>query len=138
MMLRYFSGFYGFTNLPPNLKSFDHKGPSDDSKNGTIAPFVLIIALQFFTTVVVSLPFILLSEIYPTKTRSLITGITTAILNVYVFIVSKTFYNLENWIYLPGAMLFYAGCGAIGYKVAVAHLHQIHSYNFRFFFSDLF
>lgn len=58
----------------------------------------------------------LLGEMFPVKIRGLITGITTAVLNIFTFVATKSFFDLENWLNLPSALWIYALFGIIGYE----------------------
>lgn len=81
----------------------------------SVIPLILFILLQLFTVGIVLVPFMLLGEMFPAKIRGLVTGITTAILNIFTFVATKSFFDLENWLNLPSAMSIYAVCGIIGY-----------------------
>lgn len=93
--------------------------------------------LQFFTTGIILVPFMLLGELFPVKARSIATGITTAICNVFVFIAIKSFYDLENWLNLPSTMCIYAVCGIIGYDV-FAQQHSRNNFQRNSLFFSLF
>lgn len=111
-----FPGTYGFIYLPPNVKSFQHRKMLMETHTTSVIPLVLLILLQLFTVGIVLVPFMLLGEMFPAKVRGLVTGITTAILNVFTFVASKSFFDLENWLNLPSAMWIYALCAIIGYN----------------------
>lgn len=49
------------------------------------------------------------------RTRSFLCGIATANHYLVASIVTKSYYNIEVWLTLPGAILFYAVIGVIGY-----------------------
>lgn len=46
------------------------------------------------------------------------------------FIATKSYYNLEKYLSLPGASLFYAGTGVVGWVLLMKHLAQIESWIF--------
>jgi len=62
-----------------------------------------------------SIPFMYIAEFYPTEMRSVLGGLTIAISNVELFVVVKTFPNLENLMGDHGTFWLYAGAcfGAI-------------------------
>lgn len=139
IILNYFPGIYGFLYLPPNVKSFQHTEMLMETHTTSVIPLILLILLQLFTVGIVLVPFMLLGEMFPAKVRGLITGkrkfrkkiginekfvkrqfeiitgITTAILNIFTFVATKSFFDLENWLNLPSAMWIYALFGFIGY-----------------------
>jgi len=62
-----------------------------------------------------SIPFMYIAEFYPSELRSVLGGLTIAISNLELFIVVKTFPNLENMMGDHGVFWLYAGAcfGAI-------------------------
>jgi len=60
-----------------------------------------------------SIPFMYIAEFYPTEMRSVLGGLTIAISNLELFIVVKTFPNLEYCLGEHGVFLFYA-CACFG------------------------
>lgn len=55
-----------------------------------------------------------MSEVFPYKTRGTATGLTAALNYVLSFIATKTYYNLESSLSLPGVALFNCIIIAIG------------------------
>uniref|UniRef100_A0A182VVZ1 Major facilitator superfamily (MFS) profile domain-containing protein n=1 Tax=Anopheles minimus TaxID=112268 RepID=A0A182VVZ1_9DIPT len=106
---------YAFNTFPPGWTSFDnHPGTSHITSLGYI-PMVLFFMLAFFTSVgVLPVPWILLSEVFPFRNRSLACGITAALHYVMSFVTTKTYFNLESAFSLPGVILFYGVMGMIG------------------------
>ncbi|XP_052868649.1 facilitated trehalose transporter Tret1-like [Anopheles cruzii] len=106
---------YAFNALPAGWTSFDvHTDMSHVSSKGYI-PMVLFFMLAFFTSVgVLPVPWILLSEVFPFRNRSLACGITAALHYVMSFVTTKTYFNLESALSLPGVILFYGVMGLIG------------------------
>uniref|UniRef100_A0AAG5D5T8 Major facilitator superfamily (MFS) profile domain-containing protein n=1 Tax=Anopheles atroparvus TaxID=41427 RepID=A0AAG5D5T8_ANOAO len=106
---------YAFNTFPSGWTSFDiHSGTSHVSSRGYI-PMVLFFMLAFFTSVgVLPVPWILLSEVFPFRNRSLACGITAALHYVMSFVTTKTYFNLESAFSLPGVILFYGLMGIIG------------------------
>ncbi|EAA01784.5 AGAP001236-PA [Anopheles gambiae str. PEST] len=106
---------YAFNTFPPGWTSFDnHPGTSHVTSMGYI-PMVLFFMLAFFTSVgVLPVPWILLSEVFPFRNRSLACGITAALHYVMSFVTTKTYFNLESALSLPGVILFYGVMGMVG------------------------
>lgn len=55
----------------------------------------------------------MMSEIFPFKSRSFYCGIVAAENQLLAFFATKTYYDLEAWLSLPGVILFYGMLGAI-------------------------
>lgn len=99
---------YGFMVLPGGFNSFDRADSSvlENSQLGYI-PFIAIILWSGFSFCGVnSLPWQMLSEIFPFRTRGMVTGICSAVSYVLYFIATKSYYNLETSLSLPGVALF--------------------------------
>jgi len=67
-----------------------------------------------------SIPFIYIAEFYPSEMRSLMGGLTVAISNLELFVVVKTFPNLEGWMGDYGVFWLYtfACFGAIVFTLS--------------------
>lgn len=63
--------------------------------------------MTFFLLLHIRFPFIF-------RSRGIATGITAAGCYIMAFIASKTYYNLESFLSLPGVSALYAGIGVIG------------------------
>lgn len=48
------------------------------------------------------------------RSRSMACGITAALNYAMTFVTTKTYFNLESSLSLPGVILFYGICGCIG------------------------
>lgn len=106
---------YAFNTFPPGWTSFDIHSETSHVTNMGYIPMVLFFMLAFFTSVgVLPVPWILLSEVFPFRNRSLACGITAALHYVMSFVTTKTYFNLESAFSLPGVILFYGVMGAIG------------------------
>uniref|UniRef100_A0A336M0F0 CSON014627 protein n=1 Tax=Culicoides sonorensis TaxID=179676 RepID=A0A336M0F0_CULSO len=71
--------------------------------------------ISFCTNVgIISVPWIMVSEIYPNKTRGMASGITAAINYLMFFISTKTYYDLETSVSLFGVITIYGAVGFIG------------------------
>lgn len=56
----------------------------------------------------------LLCELFPMRSRGISTGISAAIGFVFAFGATKTFYNIEDWLYLPATMMLYGILALLG------------------------
>lgn len=61
------------------------------------------------------LPQTYLGEVFPMKSRTFLSGIAAASHYVVASFSAKTYYNIEMWFSLPGAIAFYGVVGLIGY-----------------------
>lgn len=126
---------YAFNVFPPGWSSSDmHESVNTANGLNYLAMF-LFFTLAFGTSVgVLPVPWILLSEVFPFKysimklklmvliviisffyrNRSLACGITAAINYTMTFVTTKTYFNLESSLSLPGVILFYGICGLVG------------------------
>lgn len=77
-------------------------------------PLILFIFLRFATTGVVLVPFVMMSELFPFKSRCFATGITSAFGYIIGFVATKSFFNLESLLSLPTALTIYGAIGAVG------------------------
>lgn len=106
-------GSYAQTVFPSGYNSFDMKTDIDIPVSSF--PLVAYLILQFCTNGgVTSTPWMLLSEVFPFKSRGLATGITAALNYVLGFITTKTYLNLDKGLALSGAMWFYTAVNLIG------------------------
>uniref|UniRef100_U5EU35 Putative transmembrane transport n=1 Tax=Corethrella appendiculata TaxID=1370023 RepID=U5EU35_9DIPT len=112
--------FYAFNILPRGWTSFDkhtvtefQANLSDDGLN--YIPMILFFVLAFATAVgIAPVPWILLSEVFPFKSRSMASGITAALNYILTFITTKMYFNLETSLSLSGVILLYGIIGAFG------------------------
>lgn len=106
---------YAFNVFPAGWTSFDVHEQVDTANGLSYIPMLLFFLLAFSTSVgVLPVPWILLSEVFPFKNRSLACGITAALNYAMTFVTTKTYFNLESSLSLPGVILFYGICGSIG------------------------
>lgn len=98
-------GTYGQLYLPANWNSFtilDY-----DSIEKSTFPLVAITIFYFFANSSISnIPFIMISELYPFKTRALLTCISTAIGKLINFTITQLYITMEMSLSLPGVMWF--------------------------------
>lgn len=112
---KYSTVIYGFLYLPPHIKSYESTALSTDTGNTSAIPLVLFCILRFFTMGTTLVLLTMLGELFPLKIRNIAGGLTSATINLQVFLAIKLFYNFESWTSLPGAFSIYAAMGAIGY-----------------------
>lgn len=78
-------------------------------------PLLLFCMLYFSMNLGISaLPWLLISELFPTRGRGVASGLCAAIFYVIAFIVSKTWLNLQSSLGLCGCFLFYGIIAVIG------------------------
>lgn len=109
-----FEGIYGFCYLPPNVKSFQYANSPNYGSEASYFPVILIIILRFCSIGLLAVPMMYACEIFPLKTRCFAAGTATAFSNISIFISTKTFYDLENWLNLPTSLCIYGSIAAIG------------------------
>ncbi|XP_025416372.1 facilitated trehalose transporter Tret1-like isoform X2 [Sipha flava] len=81
----------------------------------TWVPMVLLNTLFFFSGYgVFPIPWMLVSEIYPTKGRGVASGLTAALAFLMTFILTKSFLILQAWITLPGLFIVYGAITLVG------------------------
>lgn len=68
------------------------------------------------------LPQTYLGEVFPLKSRTFLSGLAAASHYVVASFSAKTYYNVETWFTLPGAILFYGIVGVIGYFFIILFL----------------
>lgn len=99
-------GLYSYNYLPHNLSSFNI--PTYEYAEPSSVPMYYFFGLAFFTSIgIQSIPWMLMSEVFPFKSRGFATGITAAINYSLSFVTTKTYLNLEGWLGLYGVIWFY-------------------------------
>uniref|UniRef100_A0A1B0DJE9 Major facilitator superfamily (MFS) profile domain-containing protein n=1 Tax=Phlebotomus papatasi TaxID=29031 RepID=A0A1B0DJE9_PHLPP len=117
-------GFYAFTTLPANWSSFDKHIDSEITGTGTF-PMIVFFAVSFFTSFgIAAIPWMLLSEVFPFKSRGLATGITAALNYVLAFLTTKTYLNVERSMGLHGAAWLYGSIGAFAFVFVYFYLPE--------------
>ncbi|XP_055687055.1 facilitated trehalose transporter Tret1-like [Lutzomyia longipalpis] len=107
-------GFYAFLNLPHGISSFDQNSRVENPQG--IYPLIGFFILSFLTSFgIAPLPWVLLSEILPFRSRGLTSGLSAAINYILVFVAAKTYLNLERGLSLHGVIWLYASVGAIAF-----------------------
>lgn len=118
-MISIFSkGIYGFLYLPAGSKSYENKHIIVDESSSSIWPLILFVILRFCTSGIVLIPFMMLSELFPFKSRGIATGFTAAVGFIIAFTATKSFYNIESFFSLPAALILYGVIGCFGLVAA--------------------
>ncbi|XP_069695177.1 facilitated trehalose transporter Tret1-like [Periplaneta americana] len=81
----------------------------------TWVPLVLFVLLSFCNSIVEQIPSILISEVYPFRTRGLSVGISVAFCYFFIFLASKTYLDTERVFQLHGAFWFYGVISCVAY-----------------------
>ncbi|XP_055387594.1 facilitated trehalose transporter Tret1-like isoform X2 [Condylostylus longicornis] len=104
---------YAQNVFPKNYNSFDtHENIPFES---SYFPLVAFYFLAFWTNGgVTSIPWFMLSEVFPFKSRGLASGICAALNYLLGFITTKTYLNLDKGLSLNGTMWFYSIVNLIG------------------------
>ncbi|KAI5645796.1 sugar transporter domain-containing protein [Phthorimaea operculella] len=100
---------YARANLPPDVSSYEHDTFPEPKE---LLPVVLFTMLVCFTSL--GIPWILLSEVFPFRSRGIATGTAAALSYAIIFLATKTNYNLESNFGLHGAFAFYSTFGFLG------------------------
>ncbi|XP_055307332.1 facilitated trehalose transporter Tret1-2 homolog [Sitodiplosis mosellana] len=76
----------------------------------------MFLIMQFCVSVgVSSVPYIMMSEVFPFKSRSFYCALASTINQLFAFIATKTYYDFERWLSLPGVICFYGAIGVVGF-----------------------
>ncbi|KAJ9594186.1 hypothetical protein L9F63_014346, partial [Diploptera punctata] len=78
-------------------------------------PLALFLMLAFSQSIVSQMPWTLLCEVFPYRTRGLASGITAAACYIFLFFSSKTFLDIENTFQLEGAFWLYGSISCLGF-----------------------
>ncbi|XP_072933464.1 facilitated trehalose transporter Tret1-like [Epargyreus clarus] len=100
---------YSKTSLPSTVFSYEIHTFTDKKE---ILPVILFLLLVSFTSL--GIPWVLLSEVFPFRSRGIATGLAAAMSYTIIFLASKTNYNLEATLNLSGTFALYASLGFIG------------------------
>lgn len=110
--------FYAYKILPPGWSSFDKHSPESlqDIGNLNYIPMILFFTLAFSTSVgIMPVPWMLVSEVFPYKTRGIASGIVAALNYIMSFLTTKTYLNLERSLSLWGTIFLYGLFGVLGF-----------------------
>ncbi|XP_034835778.1 facilitated trehalose transporter Tret1-like [Maniola hyperantus] len=100
---------YAGVNLPFNVFSYE---PNTFPEQKEFLPIILFMLLVSFTST--GIPWVLLSEVFPFRSRGMATGLAAALSYIIFFLASKTNYNLESSFHIHGTFLLYSIIGFIG------------------------
>ncbi|XP_041983033.1 facilitated trehalose transporter Tret1-like [Aricia agestis] len=100
---------YAGTKLPTEVFSYE---TSTFPEGTEVVPVVLFMLLASFSSL--GIPWALLSEVFPFRSRGMATSLAAALVYVIFFASSLTNYNLEENFHLSGTFTFYALLGFIG------------------------
>lgn len=108
-------GIYGAMTLPAGWSSFEKHNIEDVPGNGWF-PMVIFFLLAFITSAgMIPIPWMLLSEVFPYKSRASASGIVAAMAYIMVFTATKTYLDLENALGMPGLIFLYGAVGIFGW-----------------------
>ncbi|XP_038207163.1 facilitated trehalose transporter Tret1-like [Zerene cesonia] len=100
---------YARSSIPESVFSYE---ASTFPEQREILPVFLFMMLVSFSSL--GIPWVLLSEVFPFRSRGLATGLAAALSYTIFFIAAKTNYNLEANFHLSGTFSFYGIIGIIG------------------------
>lgn len=90
-------------------------------KSNNIEPiFTWIPVISIFMTIIMStigyliVPWVMIGELYPTKVRGLVGGLTTALCHLFMFFAVKTYPHLRTALTKSGPFLLYGSISLIG------------------------
>ncbi|XP_046989555.1 facilitated trehalose transporter Tret1-like [Schistocerca americana] len=90
--------------------------PGETLPVGSWAPLLLFVLLYLTWSLgIVPIPWMLLSEIFPYRTRGLAAGVAAALSYVWAFTSTKTYLGMEEQLTLYGAFYLYAAISAVGF-----------------------
>ncbi|CAG9793504.1 unnamed protein product [Diatraea saccharalis] len=100
---------YAGVKLPSSVFSYEiHTFPEEKS----FLPVLLFILLVCFSSL--GIPWVLLSEVFPFRSRGVATSLAAAFSYIIFFLSSKTNYNIEANLHLSGTFALYSAFGLIG------------------------
>ncbi|KAL7033165.1 hypothetical protein ACKWTF_007494 [Chironomus riparius] len=107
---------YSYIVLPSGLTSFEkHIDQAEINNYLGYIPLTFIYLLAFFTSLgLLPVPWMILSEVFPFKSRGLASGITAAINYTMAFFTTKTYFNMESTLSLFGVIALYAVVDVFG------------------------
>nr|XP_032522293.1 facilitated trehalose transporter Tret1-like isoform X1 [Danaus plexippus plexippus]XP_032522295.1 facilitated trehalose transporter Tret1-like isoform X2 [Danaus plexippus plexippus] len=100
---------YAGVVLPVSVFSYE---PSTFPSQTEIIPVILFMSLVCFTSL--GIPWILLSEVFPFRSRGMATGLAAALSYLIFFAAAKSNYNIEENFHMSGSFMTYAILGFMG------------------------
>lgn len=108
---------YGFIHLPSDYTSFNLQNQTSHLENPNLS-YIPTICIYFWVFFIYcgffAMPWMLLAEILPFRSRGIASGIAAASNNVFSFISIQTYYNFEKTLSLSGTSFFYCIMSGIG------------------------
>lgn len=77
-------------------------------------PIVILSGISLFGTSISTLPWMLISEIFPNKSRGVAAGLCAALSYLLMFILTKSYLTIEITLTLEYTMLLFGGIGLFG------------------------
>ncbi|KAL0819140.1 hypothetical protein ABMA28_008399 [Loxostege sticticalis] len=105
----YSISIYAGIQLPATVFSYEiHTFPEQKE----FLPVVLFMLLVCFSSL--GIPWVLLSEVFPFRSRGMATSLAAAFSYIIFFLSSKTNYNFESTFHISGTFAIYATLGLVG------------------------
>ncbi|XP_031639275.1 facilitated trehalose transporter Tret1-like [Contarinia nasturtii] len=80
----------------------------------------MFLIMQFCISIgVSSIPYFLQGEIFPFKSRTFCCSLTGMENQLFAFVATKTFYDFERWLSLPGVIGFYGVIAVLGFILMI-------------------
>ncbi|XP_025205280.1 facilitated trehalose transporter Tret1-like [Melanaphis sacchari] len=77
-------------------------------------PIMVLSGISLFGTSINTLPWMLISEIFPNKSRGVAAGTCAALSYLLMFILTKSYLTIQIWLTLEYTMLLFGGIGFFG------------------------
>lgn len=77
-------------------------------------PITILCGISFFGAAIIILPWMLLSEVFPNKSRGIATGLTAGLTYLQIFILTKSYLTVETLLTLEYTMVFFGCFGILG------------------------
>lgn len=90
--------------------------PLNEGPSSGLFPLIVVFALAFATSLgIAPIPWMLLSEVFPIRTRAITSGVTVTINYLVVFLATKTYPQLETLLDMHGVCWLFFCFGAMGF-----------------------
>ncbi|KDR09646.1 putative polyol transporter 6 [Zootermopsis nevadensis] len=99
-------GVYSYVVLGPG-------GASDYAR--TWMPLTLMTVIFFFNSVIGQIPWMLLCEVFPFRTRAIASGLASALCYAFIFTASKSYLHLEQSLELHGVFWLFCVINCVGF-----------------------
>ncbi|XP_055306844.1 facilitated trehalose transporter Tret1-like, partial [Sitodiplosis mosellana] len=112
---------YGWIFFPAGWSSIGLAAESLESIRYSVGHYnyfalVMFLIMQFCISVgVSSIPFIMMCEVFPFKSRAFCCSLVLVESQLFAFIATKTYYDFERWLSLPGVIGFYGIIAVLGF-----------------------